>query len=490
MDQNQNHGTLEKILTAGNRVLFIIKEKIAELQKNPAISLKKIAAGALVLAVFSTTAGVYKTVQGYRVFFNGTEVGMVRQREDFMQGLELIQQGLSNEYGMDVVFQNEITFERAFLDKDVLLETPAESAQAIRETSMDLTVEGAMIVIEGEDVVALSSREEAEKTLESVIASFAQLGDNEVIVSDPVIQQNYEIVDRLVPFTAVRNMADAATYIMQGTDEIVEYQVQKGDTSWNIAVNRGININTLASANPDKNIENLHPGDVLKLTEEKPYLNVEVVKQSIYSEKIPFGTTYQNDGNLYVGKTQEISAGVYGVKEVTALITYQNGVQVAKQITSENVIKQPVNQVMAKGTKPLPPAQGTGRFRMPTSGRVSVINKAGAHAGGRAVDIANSTGTPIYASDSGRVTKASWYSGYGYAVIIDHGNGYSTLYGHLSSMSVSVGQNVTAGQRIASMGSTGNSTGSHLHFEIRINGARQVITRYFTNLRVGGYVSP
>lgn len=490
MESKQDNGTEKSFQTACKDAFFRLKEKAFELLSHNRTQVKKIAAGALVLAVFSTTAGVYKSVQAYRVFFNGEEVGMVRHTQDFMQGLEAVQELLNEEYNMEIVFENDVVFEKAIVDQDQLLESSEDVAKAIEATDVTLSVEAAVILIEGQEVVALSSREEAEKTLESVIAAFAQLGENEVIVSEPIIEQSYEVVDRVVPFATLRSTDEAVTYIMQGTDEIIEYQVQNGDTSWNIAVNRGINIDELASANPDKDIADLHPGDVLKLTEAKPYLNVEVVKQVVYSEKIPYGTTYQSDANLYVGKTQEISAGVNGVKEITALVTYRNGVQIAKEITQETLVKDPVNQVMAKGTKPLPPAQGTGRFRIPTSGRVTVINKAGAHAGSRAVDIANSTGTPIYASDSGRVTRASWYSGYGYAVIIDHGNGYSTLYGHLSSMSVSVGQNVTAGQRIASMGSTGNSTGPHLHFEIRRYGTRQVITQYFSYLRVGGYVSP
>lgn len=89
------------------------------------------------------------------------------------------------------------------------------------------------------------------------------------------------------------------------------------------------------------------------------------------------------------------------------------------------------------------------------------------HAG---IDIASSTGTPIYASKAGRVIKAGWSDTYGYVVIIDHGGGFTTLYAHNSSLSVSVGQIVDQGQRIASMGSTGLSTGPHCHFEIRING--------------------
>ena len=86
------------------------------------------------------------------------------------------------------------------------------------------------------------------------------------------------------------------------------------------------------------------------------------------------------------------------------------------------------------------------------------------------IDFAVRTGTPVYAAAAGTVVKAGWSGGYGYLVVIDHGNGYQTYYAHNSRLCVSVGQSVSKGQNIAYSGSTGNSTGPHLHFEVRING--------------------
>lgn len=115
-------------------------------------------------------------------------------------------------------------------------------------------------------------------------------------------------------------------------------------------------------------------------------------------------------------------------------------------------------------------------FLRPTTGRLTseygprihpITGANGFHTG---IDLANSTGTPIVASKSGKVVEARTMSGYGKTIIIDHGNGYQTLYAHNNSLSVQVGQTVKRGQEIAKMGSTGNSTGPHLHFEIRING--------------------
>ncbi|HEX2047565.1 MAG TPA: peptidoglycan DD-metalloendopeptidase family protein [Acidimicrobiales bacterium] len=97
------------------------------------------------------------------------------------------------------------------------------------------------------------------------------------------------------------------------------------------------------------------------------------------------------------------------------------------------------------------------------------------HAG---LDIANGAGTPIRAAKAGTVILAGWNGGYGNAVVIDHGGGFSTLYGHMTSLRAGEGQSVKQGEVIGTMGSTGNSTGSHLHFETRVNGSPQDPQRY------------
>jgi murein DD-endopeptidase MepM/ murein hydrolase activator NlpD len=97
------------------------------------------------------------------------------------------------------------------------------------------------------------------------------------------------------------------------------------------------------------------------------------------------------------------------------------------------------------------------------------------HAG---IDIANGTGTPIRAAKAGTIILAGWNGGYGNCIVIDHGGGFSTLYGHMTRLRASEGQRVSQGDLIGDMGSTGNSTGSHLHFETRVNGSAQDPTRY------------
>ena len=121
--------------------------------------------------------------------------------------------------------------------------------------------------------------------------------------------------------------------------------------------------------------------------------------------------------------------------------------------------------------------QGTGAMSWPCSGPITspfgyrthpIFGTTIFHAG---IDIGVDYGTPIHAADSGVVVYSGWISGYGNAVIIDHGGGVSTLYGHNQSLAVSEGQSVSKGSVIAYAGSTGNSTGPHCHFEVDVNGS-------------------
>lgn len=162
---------------------------------------------------------------------------------------------------------------------------------------------------------------------------------------------------------------------------------------------------------------------------------------------------------------------------------------------AEPVAEAPVVEVPAVETPAEEPEAETpqAQFILPASGRVGEILRDydggyySNHYRAAAVDILNSEGTPIYAAASGTVTLSSWYGGYGKCVIIDHGNGFSTLYGHFSSVDVSEGQIVTQGQRIGGMGSTGSSTANHVHFEVRVNDEAQPISNYF-NISSGDYL--
>ena len=138
----------------------------------------------------------------------------------------------------------------------------------------------------------------------------------------------------------------------------------------------------------------------------------------------------------------------------------------------------PSSAAPAAAANAAPARVGGSGVAWPTNGSVTSgfgYRWGSLHAG---IDIANGVGTPIRAAKGGTVILAGWNGGYGNCIVIDHGGGFSTLYGHMTRLRASDGQRVSQGDLIGDMGSTGNSTGSHLHFETRVNGSPQDPTRY------------
>ena len=288
--------------------------------------------------------------------------------------------------------------------------------------------------------------------------------------------EDVEIKQELVPSDQIVNLGYLAETLYSTKEEEVTYTVVKGDTWSEIAEDHGMTSKELLALNPGYNIDKIQIGEVLTLSAAVPYLTMTVVQREHYVEDVMYDIEYTDTANLYQGDYEVVSAGQYGAADVVANVTYVNGEETERTVISSVTLKEPVTEQQLRGTKERPTWLPTGTFRWPTSGRITSTFGGRSSPGGigstnhKGIDIANSYGTAIYAADGGTVTYAGWMSGYGYLVQISHGNGYVTYYGHNSSLLVSVGQHVYKGQQIARMGSTGNSTGNHCHFEIRYNG--------------------
>jgi murein DD-endopeptidase MepM/ murein hydrolase activator NlpD len=154
------------------------------------------------------------------------------------------------------------------------------------------------------------------------------------------------------------------------------------------------------------------------------------------------------------------------MKKVTIQLTKLNGLMEAEEMLNEEVTVPPQSAEAIRGTKVIL-GEGTGKFSWPVIGS-SISSGFGTRWGKfhKGVDL-TSGNRSILAADNGKVIYAGYKSDYGNHIIIDHLNGYKTVYGHLSKMNVSVGTIVEKGEKIGVMGNTGDSTGTHLHFEIR-----------------------
>ena len=216
-------------------------------------------------------------------------------------------------------------------------------------------------------------------------------------------------------------------------------------------------------------------------------ITVVVTEEKTEDEKIDYDREYKADDTLYTGQTRVETEGRAGEKEVRKKIVMENGKTVKEEILEENIVKEPEDEIILTGTRAIGGADGASSgtdegvsrdtsatyspLMMPVD-YVYVSSGFGTRWGRlhRGVDLALAQGSPIYAADSGTVYFAGDGGGYGNLVKVDHGNGMQTYYAHCSSLLVTSGQKISRGEKIALTGSTGNSTGPHLHFEVIING--------------------
>jgi murein DD-endopeptidase MepM/ murein hydrolase activator NlpD len=202
---------------------------------------------------------------------------------------------------------------------------------------------------------------------------------------------------------------------------------------------------------------------------------------------LSFETEYEYTEDVSEGVSALIFLGAPGLGEEVKRVVRENGFVVSEEVIAVRTIKEPVNQKVLTGTRKVavygsgnhsiisydgPVISGTGNFICPVQGYV--FSSPYGPRNGRmhyGVDLTAPVGTPIYASDDGTVIFVGSRNSYGLLVIVDHGNGYKTYYSHCNTIHVSLGEDVAQGQTIATVGRTGNATGSHIHFEIRYNEA-------------------
>lgn len=242
-------------------------------------------------------------------------------------------------------------------------------------------------------------------------------------------------------------------------DQVIKYKVVSGDTLSSIAQKFQISIDSIKWLNKDKITSDkilLHPGDELSIPPVTGIVHKVVSGDTIYSIAKKYGAAAQNIVNFPFNSYMDDETFALAIG---SQIIVPDGVMPEEQPS----YKAPVLPVTLV-------AGGTGQYIWPTNGTITQY-PVWYHL---AVDIANPSAPAVVAADTGTVVLRECLNwGYGCHIIVDHGNGYQTLYGHLQAFYVNLGDKVNRGQSIGQMGSTGRSTGTHLHFEVRKNGATQ-----------------
>jgi murein DD-endopeptidase MepM/ murein hydrolase activator NlpD len=302
--------------------------------------------------------------------------------------------------------------------------------------------------------------------------------DDDADIKEVDFTEDIEVVKVETSFSKLADPDETIAKIREGKEEMRTHVVEVGESYWIIARMYDTTVEELLSANPDQDSQALKPGDEVNLFVPTPLLTVRTVEQVQYTEETNFETEVKTDDSMYKNQKKIITKGEKGTSEIVANVTKLNGIVEEKEIINEKVIVEPITEVVVQGTKELPKTAATGSFMVPTSGRLSSpygMRNGSMH---RGIDLANGTGTNIYAADGGRVTFAGYKGSYGYMIEINHENGYVTRYAHNSKLLVKSGERVYRGQHISEMGNTGRSTGPHLHFEILVNGSHQNPSRF------------
>ncbi len=179
----------------------------------------------------------------------------------------------------------------------------------------------------------------------------------------------------------------------------------------------------------------------------------------------------EHSDTLFEGDKKIQFSGEAGEGVQYTLLTHKKGTLIRTEKVCSATIKKPKSQIIVTGTRKRNSGSGTGSFVHPLA-EASVSSPYGARWGRehKGIDFAADSGTPIVAADSGTVIVSGPVEGYGNLIVLDHKNGFSSYYAHCNALFVSCGEKPDKGETIASVGSTGNSTGPHLHFEIRQNG--------------------
>lgn len=263
----------------------------------------------------------------------------------------------------------------------------------------------------------------------------------------------------------------------QGDVKPTIYKVQEGDCISCIAQKFDISRQVIYENNPWIEDDFIKVGDELDLTVLQPALSVKTVEEVDEIQPIRYPTEYIQDDTMKVGTTEVVQSGIDGKKKVTYHLTKVNGILVDEVLVNEDILEEPVPAIVKRGTKIIP-GEGTGSFRWPVA-NAKVSSSYGMRWGSlhKGIDL-TSKNRNVMAADNGKVTFAGYNRGYGNYIIIDHQNGYKTLYAHLSKINTKKGATVEKGEVIGIMGSTGHSTGVHLHFEIHKNGKVQNPSNY------------
>ncbi|MDP5276054.1 peptidoglycan DD-metalloendopeptidase family protein [Chengkuizengella axinellae] len=483
LDRKSNHRIQDVVSIAKNEV------------NNLHFWLIAIVVAALLISISIASIYFYihkNTNQIYHVYFGEEKVGTVVDQQKIKDLIADTQDKLNQQNpDFEVKLNDEqFSFKR---ESGYKLESNDEEALAQVSRRLESHIVGIELVVNGEIIAIVKDEETAQQILDKIKNKYVpeeRVEGEAAILSDDAksadetkqestlkeVNFNEEVELKQVETQPeeIAKPESVVTSLETGDVVLDKYIVEEGDCITCIAQKLDIPSYVIYENNQLSEDSILNIGDELNVTVLKPTLSVETIEEVVEERDIHFDTEYIVDDTLKLGKNEVITPGKPGRIEVVYEVVKLDGrvQEERKKVISETILLEPVTKVVKKGSKVVP-GEGTGNFRWPLVSP-SITSYYGYRWGSlhAALDMVSGN-RKILASDTGKVIYAGYSGSYGNNIIIDHQNGYKTLYAHLQSIHVSVGMNVERGEQIGVMGSTGNSTGPHLHFEIIKNGVQQ-----------------
>lgn len=421
------------------------------------------------------------------VIYNDQSIGYISDESVYIEAKNMVRDRLSAGGGsVEATVASQSSNLNAQYELTLVSLEELNDAQTISdkmiENSVDNLTHACGIYIDGQFICAVKNEADAKTVFNGILAPYeADAANNGYIVG---FAETIDYVQGLYRDDE-SVMWDAAELESTLVNEkgIETYITSEGDTLTSISSAYGIGENELERLNPDVDFEELSEGTVLTVKDAEKYISIKKTVTTSSIRDVEFETVKRRDATKYSGYRKVIQEGVNGSERVTKTQIFIDGVLYDTEYSYET-LKEAVDEIVTVGTKTsyngvyIGEASSSG-FLWPAPSCHYVSSPYGWRNSGwhNGIDLVKSgggaLGTPVIASKSGRVEVVQRSSsGYGNMVLINHGDGYKTRYAHMvkGSIRVSVGDYVEAGQTIGKVGSTGNSTGPHLHFEVIVNG--------------------
>ncbi len=451
-----------------------LRKYISFIQDNKIIILPLFYLSLLVFGVFVFNLVVVDYIDGFKVYVNKKEIAMVKDYKVIHSILASLEQDIENKNHIDIVFDEYLL---KYHKTESTLDNFTSLALLEKNLKENVTYKCKCwaLVVNGKEAVYLRKKEDVEKLLKDIRNYYIPVaGNNERIdIRNIKILEPFKIQPAQTYFPNILSEDDAFSFLLKGTEQKLTYTVKNGDNFYSIARDFRLDPSTLIEANPDVNPLRIRAGDTINLSMPEPLLNVEISYQHVYEEIIPAPIIVKRDNTMLRTQTVVEEPGESGNKRVFADIVLDNGFIKSRTVAMEEILKTPRLRILRQGTQRTPnDILVASAFLSPGIGIITSPFGAPRGHGKRhtGIDIAVGIGTPVHAYRAGTVKYAGWNPwGYGNLVVIDHGGGIETYYGHNSVIKVEVGDTVAKGQVISLSGNTGISTGPHVHFEVRLN---------------------